>query len=580
MPLRTGHTYVIPGKGVVNTKKKTFTGKGAPASGSKKTPEKSYTEVPTVTSSHGKVLSTSGFSSPAAARRAVRRAQAGRQRVRRIEHAVNLSRQKPSYPISKPVGSKAATRPVADYKPPPTAKPKTFQGRKTAGAPTLKALETAAQTGTLKVNRAGFATTPEVRRAAKRLKVARKAVKRTTGITGPLTQGQKTFARQLAKETPLRPRVIGAQELAEESGPAAKQRDAERNFNYLNIGYFDSGPGALTAGREWSSPKAAAHATAEFLKGKKYGASPSIQAILPTAKGKSDAAQIAAIGNSDWATSGAYRESIEGTHDLIGMKRNPKAVEQLQAAKAQAQKLGLKVAPQKVGPPPKKLVTRYKAAKQAMREVEGLPYVWGGGHGSPTSSPTGGGLDCSGAVGYVLNKIGALKGSLTSGDMGSVLKPGPGALTVFYNGEHTFLRLGNEYWGTSVGDSGAGGLGPHAAPSASYLAQYNVGHVPGMGMKQALELGFKNLSTPTSFPGMTLSPSGTTATVDSGSAVTQEKPGFSARPIKLTRAEKAQRTFKALEAVGIGGEESEAPKRVKPAGVSIADLERKYGRAA
>jgi hypothetical protein len=44
--------------------------------------------------------------------------------------------------------------------------------------------------------------------------------------------------------------------------------------------------------------------------------------------------------------------------------------------------------------------------------------------------------------------------------MGSVLKPGPGAVTVYYNAGHTFMKIGDRYWGTSVGDSGSGGLGP------------------------------------------------------------------------------------------------------------------------
>jgi cell wall-associated NlpC family hydrolase len=545
-----------------NPKTRKYSGAGTKPKGAK-------VEHPTptiVTTSPSGKVTTSGFPSKQAATRAKKHSQAARQRVRAI---VALTTKEPPRrsQSAKPVSYKAPTLPK------PTSKPPTFEGRKTAGAPYLKDLQVASSRGTLKINRAGYVTTPEVRQAAKKLKTARTTVKRTTGVTGPLTQGQKAFTRQLAKETPLKPRVIASQALAEESGSAAQQRDAEGNYNYLNIGYFDSGPGSLTAGREWSNPKTAAHATAQFLKGKKYGASPSIRSILPASKGKSDAVQIAAIGNSDWATSGAYRESIEGTHRLVGLKRNPKAVKQLKAAKAQAKALGLKVAPQKVSPAPKKVVTRFKAIKKAAAALTSrhIPYVWGGGHGSIESAPTG--LDCSGAVSWVLSKAGILKTPLTSGSMGEVLKPGPGAVTVFYNGEHTFMKIGNEYWGTSVGDSGKGGLGPHDAPSASYLAQYNVGHVPGLGKKQALQLGFSPAASE-SFPGMTVSPSGTTATIDSGAGATQDKPGFSKSPIQLTRAQKVARINQKLKAVGVGVKEAKAEPSV-----TLEELTKKYSKA-
>jgi hypothetical protein len=265
---------------------------------------------------------------------------------------------------------------------------------------------------------------------------------------------------------------------------------------------------------------------------------------------------------------------IQQTLGSIGQKGKPIPKHLLKEAK----KLGINPQAPNVGKPSKKVVTRFRAAKQAMKEVEGLPYVWGGGHGSPTSSPTGGGLDCSGAVGYVLNKIHAMKGSLTSGAMGQVLKPGPGALTVFYNGEHTFLRLGNTYWGTSVGDSGSGGLGPHPAPSAEYLSQYNVGHVPGLGRKQALQLGFTALGSGSSeaFPGMTLSSSGTTATIDSGSGTTNSKPGFSKSPIQLTPQQRYRRTKKKLAEVGIGAKGTPAEAEIE-ASPTLKALEKKYG---
>jgi hypothetical protein len=263
---------------------------------------------------------------------------------------------------------------------------------------------------------------------------------------------------------------------------------------------------------------------------------------------------------------------------------SPAAIKRLKAVKAEARKLGINLGG--VGKAPKRVVTRYHAGLTAIHEltVAHIPYVWGGGHGGFTDPRDG--EDCSGAVSYVLHKMGVTNTPLTSGDMGTVLQPGPGVFTVFYNAGHTFVRVltpkGPVYWGTSVGDSDTGGLGPHPTPSAAYLAQYNVGHVAGLGKKQALQLGLPSAgalttSSPASFPGITLAPGGTTATIDPG-ATTQRKPGFSSKPIKLTQSQKAHRTLRELKSLGAGvgeGKKEEAPSRT-----GLKELERKYGSPA
>jgi hypothetical protein len=117
-----------------------------------------------------------------------------------------------------------------------------------------------------------------------------------------LTGGQATFAGKLAELTGLNPRVVAAWELAEESGSAAQGREAAHNFNWLNIGYFDSGAGAIAFNKAFGDPVSAAEQTANFLKGKWGGASPGIRAILGTV-GKSAREQMMAIANSGWASS-------------------------------------------------------------------------------------------------------------------------------------------------------------------------------------------------------------------------------------------------------------------------------------
>jgi hypothetical protein len=136
----------------------------------------------------------------------------------------------------------------------------------------------------------------------------------TTGTSGlpakastMLTSAQQTFASKLAADTGLDSGVVSAWLLAEESGGAAVSRQSANNNDWLNIGYTDSG----TYGNSdsiWSDPSTAADATAGWLKGQNtipgYGtASSGIQSVLNTA-GQSPQAQISALQNSGWASSG------------------------------------------------------------------------------------------------------------------------------------------------------------------------------------------------------------------------------------------------------------------------------------
>jgi len=122
-----------------------------------------------------------------------------------------------------------------------------------------------------------------------------------------LTSDQQQFASELAADTGLDPAVITSWLLAEESGDAAQSRQTANNNDWLNIGYTDSATyGASDS--VWSDPTTAADATAGWLKGQStipgYGtASSGIQAILGTTD-QSPAAQIAAIQQSGWASSG------------------------------------------------------------------------------------------------------------------------------------------------------------------------------------------------------------------------------------------------------------------------------------
>jgi hypothetical protein len=133
-----------------------------------------------------------------------------------------------------------------------------------------------------------------------------------------LTPGQAKFAGRLAELTGLDPRVVAAWELAEESGSAAQGREAASNFNWLNIGYFDSGAGKIAFDKEFGDPISAAEQTARFLKGDWGGASSSIRAILNSV-GHSPDEQMSAIANSDWASSHyGGGTNLHGTYNELG----------------------------------------------------------------------------------------------------------------------------------------------------------------------------------------------------------------------------------------------------------------------
>ena len=138
-------------------------------------------------------------------------------------------------------------------------------------------------------------------------------------VSSPLlTSGQEIFVAHLAQATGLDPHVVAAWTLAEESGSFAVARQAASNYNWLNIGYFDSGTGQIAFDSAFHDPVSAAEQTANFLKGSWGGAAPSIQAILSTV-GQSPQAQMSAIADSGWASS-HYNDgaNLRGTFQELG----------------------------------------------------------------------------------------------------------------------------------------------------------------------------------------------------------------------------------------------------------------------
>jgi hypothetical protein len=116
-----------------------------------------------------------------------------------------------------------------------------------------------------------------------------------------------------------------------------------------------------------------------------------------------------------------------------------------------------------------------------MVSAANFSYLYGGGHEQPARW---GPFDCSGSVSYVMQQAGYKVPTTVSGNIPSWKFPaGPGAVTIFYNPVHTFMRIGNRYFGTSGfarPGGGAGWFDVNKLP-ASYLATFREVHVPNIG---------------------------------------------------------------------------------------------------
>ena len=145
--------------------------------------------------------------------------------------------------------------------------------------------------------------------------------------SGLLTSDQELFGARLVADTGLDPQVVAAWLYAEENTGPAAARQAVNNNNWLNIGYFDSGPGKIAFDSAFSSPITGADQTARFLEGAWGGATTSSttcgkstgeRGILATV-GQPWQAQIAAIQRSGWATS-CYPDLVSFYGLVTGVK--------------------------------------------------------------------------------------------------------------------------------------------------------------------------------------------------------------------------------------------------------------------
>ena len=125
--------------------------------------------------------------------------------------------------------------------------------------------------------------------------------------------------------------------------------------------------------------------------------------------------------------------------------------------------------------PPANAPLAVRAAIEAANQINDLPYIWGGGHGSFSSS----GYDCSGAVSYMLHGGGWLSSPLDSTGLMLWGESGGGNwVTVFANSGHAWAYVAGLRWDT--GGPG-GGNGPRwstvmRSDASSFVARHPAGY--------------------------------------------------------------------------------------------------------
>src|SRR3954454_13500824 len=124
--------------------------------------------------------------------------------------------------------------------------------------------------------------------------------------------------------------------------------------------------------------------------------------------------------------------------------------------------------------PPSNAPLAVRGAIEAANQIDDLPYIWGGGHGSFTAS----GYDCSGAVSFALHGGGLLSSPLDSTGFEVWGEPGAGSwITVFANSGHAWAMIAGLRWDTA----GNGSDGPRWSTelnenTADFVARHPAGY--------------------------------------------------------------------------------------------------------
>lgn len=110
-------------------------------------------------------------------------------------------------------------------------------------------------------------------------------------------------------------------------------------------------------------------------------------------------------------------------------------------------------------------------------QIIGLPYIFGGGHGSFTSP----GYDCSGTVSFALHGADLLKAPMDSSEFMGWGGHGIGRwVTIFTNPEHAYMTVAGLRLDTSSADDPSNQQGPRWRPLRPANAGFRVRHPAGL----------------------------------------------------------------------------------------------------
>jgi cell wall-associated NlpC family hydrolase len=113
----------------------------------------------------------------------------------------------------------------------------------------------------------------------------------------------------------------------------------------------------------------------------------------------------------------------------------------------------------------------------AGNEIIGLPYIYGGGHGSFVSP----GYDCSGTVSFALHGADLMSSPEDSGEMEALGAHGPGRwVTIFANGGHAYMTVAGLRLDTSPAEDPSNLQGPRWRPLRQTNAGFVVRHPVGL----------------------------------------------------------------------------------------------------
>src|SRR3954463_5903023 len=119
--------------------------------------------------------------------------------------------------------------------------------------------------------------------------------------------------------------------------------------------------------------------------------------------------------------------------------------------------------------PPSNAPLAVRAVIEAANQIDDLPYIWGGGHGSFTAS----GYDCSGSVSFALHGGGFLSSPLDSTGLMTWGEAGPGTwITVYATAGHAYMEVA----GLRFDPSGAP---PRWQATPAYPAGFAIRHPSG-----------------------------------------------------------------------------------------------------